>query len=70
MEAAGAVARNSDGSFDIFLMTGAKDFFGISTPVLYAGFVPDQSYNPPLPAELVSITSIPTANSTGDHFRG
>ena len=67
--AAGNVASNSNGSFDIFLMTGAKEFFGVTTPVVFAGFVPDQIYKPPLPAEFISITGIPAANSLGDHFR-
>lgn len=66
---AGAVARNGDGSFDIFLMIGAKDFFGFTTPVFFVGFVPDQFYKPPLPAEFISITGIPAADSLGDHFR-
>ncbi len=69
MGAAGAICRNSDGSFDIYFMTGAKDFFGVTTPVFFVGFVPDQVYKPPLPAEFISITGIPAANSLGGHFR-
>lgn len=68
--AAGAVARNSDGSFDIFFIVGNKEFFGVTTPVVFGGFVPDQIYKPPLPADpLFSVLGIPAADGIGDHFR-
>ena len=70
MGAAGAAARNSNGSFDIFLIGGSKDILGWSPPVFFVGFVPDQTLKPPIPAEFISvITALPVADSLGDHFR-
>ncbi|MFW6048613.1 MAG: hypothetical protein ACOC88_00405, partial [Candidatus Bipolaricaulota bacterium] len=65
----GAVTKNSNGSFDIFLISGTKGYFGVHKPVLFAGFVPDQFYKPPIPAEVVSLLSLPAANAVGNYFR-